>query len=585
MKALHKIALAIDANEPTAALAMKSAAVRAMTAAAALVRNSAIALLLPAALLPLAAQAQVPPERLLNAEREPGSWLLHHGDYDGHRHSDLTQITRDNVAELDLQWIWQVRSAAGAAQKFEATPLLVDGVLYTVSPPNDVVALDPKTGRVFWTFPYTPDPEARVCCGRVNRGLAIHGNTLFMGAIDAHLLAIDALSGQLLWDVKVADPTLGYSLTVAPLVVGDKVIVGPAGGEYGIRGFIAAYDVATGDELWRFNTIPGPGDAGFETWEDPEQEAWKIGGGSIWTTGTYDPELNLMYWGVGNPAPDWNGDSRPGDNLYTESVVALNPDTGELAWHYQYTPHDEMDYDATQVQVLADIEFDGQPRKVLMTANRNGVFYVLDRTNGEFLLAKPFVSVNWVSGWDEQGRPTRALSPTEEGTFIMPNNQGATNWYPPSFSPVTGLFYVPSWLDTYSVYTKRPVTYTPGQQYVGAFPTMAMPALSVRPVNQRIPEDGFGAIQAIDPKTGDIVWRHEMTDVTDSGVLSTASNLVFGGGREGFFYALDAQTGEELWRENLGGQVASGPISYELDGKQYVAVNAGGALFVFALPD
>jgi alcohol dehydrogenase (cytochrome c) len=558
-------------------------------ALAAVAKKSAAAIariVLPAAvLLSLNAIAQVPPERLLNAEREPGSWLLHHGDYDGQRHSDLTQITRDNVAQLDLQWIWQVRSAAGAAQKFEATPLLVDGVMYTVSPPNDIVALDPKTGRVFWTYPYTPDPEARVCCGRVNRGLAIHDNTLFMGAIDAHLLAIDALSGELLWDVTVADPTLGYSLTVAPLVVGNKVIVGPAGGEYGIRGFIAAYDVETGAELWRFNTIPGPGDAGFETWEDPEQEAWKIGGGSIWTTGTYDPELNLMYWGVGNPAPDWNGDSRPGDNLYTESVVALNPDTGALAWHYQYTPHDEMDYDATQVQVLADIEFKGQPRKALMTANRNGVFYVLDRTNGEFLLAKPFVSVNWVDGWDEKGRPNRALSPSAEGTFIMPNNQGATNWYPPSFSPVTGLFYVPTWLDTYSVYTKRPVTYTPGQQYVGAFPTMAMPALSVRPTNQRIPEDGIGAIQAIDPNTGDVVWRHEMTDVTDSGVLSTASNLVFAGGREGFFYALDAETGEELWRENLGGQVASGPVSYELDGKQYVAVNAGGALFVFALPE
>ncbi|MEY4640399.1 MAG: hypothetical protein RLZZ227_393 [Pseudomonadota bacterium] len=549
-----------------------------------LTHTLALAALLPFA-VSLATAQEVPPERLLNAASEPGSWLLHHGGYDGQRHSDLTQITPENVGQLDLQWIWQVRSAAGAAQKFEATPLLVDGVLYTVSPPNDVVALDPKTGRVFWTYPYTPSPDARVCCGRVNRGLAIHGTTLFMGAIDGHLLAIDALSGQLKWDVTVADATLGYSLTVAPLVIDDKVIVGPAGGEYGIRGFLVAYNVETGEEEWRFNLVPGPGEAGFESWADPAQEAYKTGGGSIWTTGTYDPELNLMYWGVGNPGPDWNGDSRPGDNLYTESVVALNPDTGELAWHYQYTPHDEMDYDSTQVQVLADIEFEGAQRKVLMTANRNGVFYVIDRTNGEFLLAKPFVAVNWVDGWDEKGRPNQVLAPSEEGTFIMPNNQGATNWYPPSFSPVTGLFYVPSWLDTYSVYTKRPVTYTAGQQYVGAFPTMAMPALGVRPVNQRIPEDGFGAIQAIDPKTGDIVWRHEMTDVTDSGVLSTASNLVFGGGREGFFYALDARTGQELWRENLGGQVASGPISYEIEGKQYIAVNAGGAMFVFALPE
>lgn len=542
--------------------------------------------LLSAGMLPLAAaQAQVSPERLLNADSEPGSWLIHHGAYDGQRHTGLTDITPNNVDELELQWIWQVRSRAGAPEKFEATPLYVDGVLYSVSPPNDVIALDPETGRLFWTYSYTPGPDARVCCGRVNRGLAIHGNTLFMGAIDGHLLAIDATSGKLKWDITIGAAELGYALTVAPLVIGDKVIVGPAGGEFGIRGFIAAYDVETGAELWRFNTVPGPGEPGFESWADPEQEAWKTGGGSIWTTGTYDPELNLMYWGVGNPGPDWNGDSRPGDNLYTESVVALNPDTGTLAWHYQYTPHDEMDYDSTQVQVLADIEFGGAQRKVLMTANRNGVFYVLDRATGEFLLGKPFVSVNWVDGFDENGRPNQVLAPTEQGTFIMPNNQGATNWYPPSFSPETGYFYVPTWMDTYSVYTKRPVTYTPGQQFTGAFPTMAMPALSVRPVNQRIPEEGYGAIQAIDPATGDIVWRHEMTDVTDSGVLSTATNLVFAGGREGFFYALDARTGEELWRKNLGGQVASGPMSFEHEGRQYIAVAAGAGLFVYALPE
>lgn len=541
--------------------------------------------LLAACLSPLASQAQVSPERLLNEASEPGSWMIHHGSYDGQRHSALTQITPGNVGDLELQWIWQVRSRAGAPEKFEATPLMVDGVLYTVSPPNDVVALDPVTGRVFWTYAYTPAPEARVCCGRVNRGLAIHNGTLFMGAIDGHLLAIDAASGQLKWNITIGDASLGYAITVAPLVIDDKVIVGPAGGEFGIRGFIAAYDVETGEEIWKFNTVPGPGEPGFETWEDPAQEAWKLGGGSIWTTGTYDPELNLTYWGVGNPGPDWNGDSRPGDNLYTESVVALNPDTGELAWHYQYTPHDEMDYDSTQVQVLADITWQGQPRKVLMTANRNGLYYVLDRTNGEFLLGKPFVAVNWMDGFDAKGRPNQVLAPTEGGTFIMPNNQGATNWYPPSFSPATGYFYVPSWLDTYSVYTKRPVEYVAGQTYTGAYPTMAMPALSVRPVNQRIPEEGFGAIQAIDPATGDIVWRHEMADVTDSGVLSTASNLVFAGGREGFFYALDAKTGEELWRQNLGGQVASGPMSFELNGRQYIMVAAGAGLFAFALPE
>lgn len=529
--------------------------------------------------------AQVTPERLLNAETEPGSWLLYGGDYDSQRHSELTELNKDNIADLELKWVWQNRAPDGASQKFEATPLVVDGVMYTVAAPNNVVAIDPLSGRLFWIYNYTPSIDARVCCGRVNRGLAMHGNSLFMGTIDGKLVKIDSRNGQPEWIRDIAPPELGYALTLAPLIIDDKVIVGPAGGEYGIRGFIAAYDVDSGDELWRFNTIPSPGEPGSETWTDAAQTAWEIGGGSIWQTGSYDAELNLTYWGVGNPGPDWNGDSRPGDNLYTESVVALNPDTGEIAWHYQFTPHDEMDYDATQAAVLVDLNWQGEARKVMLFANRNGVFYVLDRETGEFLLGEPFVSVNWLSGFDENGRPIRALFPSEEGTFIMPNNQGATNWYPPSYSPVTELFYVPTWLDTFSVYTKRPVQYTPGQQYVGAFPTMAMPALGVRPVNQRLPEQGLGAIQAINPLNGEVVWRHMMTNVTDSGVLSTATNLVFAGGREGHFYALDAETGEELWRATLGGQIANGPISYAINGKQYVAVAAGAGLFVFGLPD
>ena len=529
--------------------------------------------------------AQVSPERLLNAEQEPESWLLYGGDYDSQRHTDLDQITRDNVDQLELKWVWQNRAPDGASQKFEATPLVVDGVMYTVAAPNNVVAIDPVSGRLFWIYNYTPSLDARLCCGRVNRGLAMHGNSLFMGTIDGKLVKLDARKGEPEWIIDVAPPELGYALTLAPLIIGDKVIVGPAGGEYGIRGFIAAYDVNTGEELWRFHTVPGPGEPGFESWEDPEQEAWKTGGGSIWQTGSYDAELNLTYWGVGNPGPDWNGDSRPGDNLYTESVVALNPDTGELAWHYQFTPHDEMDYDATQAAVLVDMNWQGEERKVMLWANRNGVFYVLDRESGEFLMGEPFVSVNWLSGFDGAGRPIRALYPSEEGTFIMPNNQGATNWYPPSYSPVTELFYVPTWLDTFSVYTKRPVDYTPGQQYVGAFPTMAMPALGVNAVNQRTPEEGLGAIQAINPQNGEVVWRHVMNNVTDSGVLSTASNLVFAGGREGHFYGLDAETGEELWRQTLGGQIASGPMSYQIDGRQYIAVSAGAGLFVFALPE
>lgn len=527
---------------------------------------------------------EVSGEQLLQARDEASNWLMYSGAYDSQRYSELDQINRNNVNQLQLEWVYQVRSRAGAAEKFEATPLVVDGVIYTVMPPNDVVALDAVSGRAFWTYSHTPTADSRVCCGNVNRGMAVHGDSLYMGTLDGHVLSLDARTGKKLWEVDIAREDLGYSITVAPLVVKDKLILGPAGGEYGIRGFIIALDLNTGEELWRFNTVPAPGEPGSETWLDEEQTAWQTGGGSIWVTGSYDPELNLTYWGVGNPGPDWNGDSRPGDNLYTNSVVALNPDTGELAWHYQFTPHDEMDYDGVQVPVLVDREWQGESRKLMMWANRNGLFYVLDRTNGEFLLGTPFAEVNWMDGFDDNGRPNRVLSPSEEGTFIMPNNQGATNWYSPSYSPMTGLFYIPSWLDTYSVYTKRPVSYTPGQQYVGAFPTMAMPALGVSPTNVRLPEEGYGAIQAMDPQAGEIRWRFEMSDVTDSGILTTAGNLVFAGGREGYFYALDAESGEELWRQSLGGQVASGPVSFAVEGRQYIAVNAGAGMFVFSIP-
>jgi alcohol dehydrogenase (cytochrome c) len=530
-------------------------------------------------------QAQVTFDRLLRADQEPQNWLTYSGTLSGRRYSPLTQITPANVKNLELQWLFQTRGPAEPTEKFEATPLVVDGVMYTVLAPNHVVALDAVTGRMFWLYSPRISPLARVCCGRVNRGLAILGDTLFMGTIDGHLIAIDAKIGKPVWDVAVARPELGYSFTLAPLVVKDKIIVGPSGGEYGIRGFIAAFDAATGKEVWRFNTIPGPGEPGHETWTDKDANAWKTGGGPAWVTGSYDPALNLLYWGTGNPGPDWNGDPRPGDNLYTDSALALDPDTGKLKWHYQFTPHDEFDYDSTQVPVMADITWQGRPRKVLLWANRNGFWYVLDRTSGEFLSGKPFTKVNWAEGFDEKGRPKRMLDPTTEGTLIFPNNQGATNWYPPSFSPRTGLFYIPTWMDTYSTYTKGAVEYKEGNQYVGRFPTMAFPALRTGPgdINQRLPEEGYGAIQAFDPQTGQRKWEFKMADVTDSGVLTTGSDLLFAGGREGYFFALDARTGEQLWKTSVGGQVSAGPMSYSVNGKQYVAISAGSVLFVYAL--
>jgi len=545
-------------------------------------RLAAAAAVLSLAVAPM--RAQVSFERLLRASQEPQNWLTYSGTLFSHRYTALTQITPANVKNLELQWVFQTRGPAEATEKSEATPLVVDGIMYTVLSPNHVVALDAATGRMFWMYSPRISPLARVCCGRVNRGLAILGDALFMGTIDGHLIAIDAKTGKPLWDVTISKPELGYSLTMAPLVVKDKVIMGPAGGEYGIRGFIAAFDVKTGKEAWRFHTVPGPGDPGFESWP-AGSNAWEHGGGSIWVTGSYDPDLNLMYWGVGNPGPDWNADSRSGDNLYTDSVVALDPDTGRLKWHYQFTPHDEFDYDSTQVPVLADMEWKGRPRKVMLWANRNGFWYVLDRSTGEFLQGMPFVRVNWAEGIDQKGRPKRMLNATLEGTLVYPNNQGATNWYSPSYSPRTGLFYIPSWMDTYSTYTKGDVQYKEGNQFTGRFPTMTVPALRTGPgnVNQRTPQEGWGAIQAFDPKSGELKWQFKMADVTDSGVLTTATDLLFAGGREGYFFALDARTGAQLWKGSVGGQVSAAPMSYGVNGRQYVAISAGSVLFVYAL--
>jgi alcohol dehydrogenase (cytochrome c) len=520
-------------------------------------------------------------DRLLNAGKEPQNWLTYSGSYMSQRHSPLVQITPENVKNLEQQWVFQARSL----EKFEATPLVVDGILYTVQAPNDIVALDPVSGRVFWTYSYSPSTLARPCCGRVNRGVAIAGETLFMGTIDAHLVAVDAKSGRPLWNVSLAKPEAGYAITHAPLVIKDKVIVGVAGGEFGIRGFIAAYNVKTGKQAWRFNTIPGPGEAGHETWKG---NSWKTGGASVWVTGSYDADLNLTYWGIGNAGPDYNGNFRQGDNLYSSSVVALDADTGKIKWHYQFSPHDEFDYDAVQVPVLADIVWKGVMRRVMLWANRNGFFYVLDRATGQFLLGKPFVDVNWASGFDEKGRPMRVPGkvPTAEGTIIFPGNQGGTNWYSPSFSPHTGLFYIPTWANYSSLYIKAQAEYEEGRRFVGTSPRSLVGGVGgASKINTRRDDEGYGAVRAVDPATGERKWEFRMNDVTDAGILTTASDVLFSGGREGYFYALDARNGELLWRANLGGSIASGPISYAINGRQYVAISAGNSLFVYALKE
>jgi alcohol dehydrogenase (cytochrome c) len=519
--------------------------------------------------------AQVTFERILDAEREPANWLSYSGTLTNQRYSRLDQITNANVKDLRVEWIWQARSL----EKFEATALVVDGVLYTVQAPNEIVALDAATGRIFWTFPYENSADARTCCGRVNRGLAILGDTLYMGTIDAHLLAIDAKSGTLLWNATVASSAERYAITMSPVVVKDKVIIGTAGGDFGGRGIVAAFDAHTGKELWRFRTIPAPGEPGSDSWSG---DSWKEGGAAVWNAGAYDPETNLVFFGTGNPAPDWDGRGRLGDNLYSNCVIALDADSGELEWYYQFTPHDELDYDSTQVPVLADLTWHGQPRKLMLWANRNGVMYVLDRVSGKFLLGKPYVKVNWMDGFDENGRPQRVpgMVPTKEGNLFRPHVHGATNWAPPSFSPRTGLFYVAHWENSGIIAIQgefpRAVGVNTRQTQMGQ--TNLLPFFN----ND---DEAYGVIRAYDPETLQAKWEYRMADITWGGVLSTAGDVVFGGGKEGYFVALDARSGRELWRLPVGGQVNSAPMSYAVNGKQYVTVAAGSALFAFALPN
>jgi alcohol dehydrogenase (cytochrome c) len=513
---------------------------------------------------------KVPFERILHAGEEPQNWLTYSGSVMSQRHSALIEITPENAKDLTLKWVFQSKSL----EKHEVTPLVVDGVMYTVQGINDVLALDAATGKTIWSHPYKPDASARNCCGQETRGLAILDDKIFLAALDTNVIALNAKTGKELWKTPAADPKLRYSMTHAPIVVKDKVIAGVAGGEFGIRGFIAAWDVNTGKEVWRFNTVPGPGEPGHETWEG---DSWLHGGAPIWATGSYDPGTNLTFWGTGNPGPDWNGDARHGDNLYSCSVIALDADTGKLKWHYQFSPHNEFDWDATQIPVLADIQFQGRARKVMLWANRNGMFYVLDRTSGEFLMGKPFVKVNWATGFDEKGRPIRApgMEPSKGGTLVYPGNQGGTNWYNPSFSPVTGLFYIPTWENSSTIYLKgeTPPEFHQNQSFYGMFPKVSSTG-----------EDLYASIRAIDPKTGEKKWDYRLpTPTTEAGILTTASNVLFSGARDGSFYALDARDGKLLWETNLGPSIAAGPITYRINGKQYVSIQAGSALFTFGL--
>ena len=510
--------------------------------------------------------AQVPYERIRQAESDPGNWLTYSGNYSAHRFSPLAQLTPLNAGRLRTAWVYQLEHAG----RTEVSPIVADGVMYVTSAEIGVTALDLRTGRPLWNWTRPLPKDLRtIGFGRVNRGVAILDDTVYVGTLDAHLVALDAKSGAVRWETVVDDYKLGHSITLAPLAVAGKIITGIAGGEAGIRGFIDAYDAKTGQRLWRFWTIPGKGEPGNQTWSG---DNWKTGGGSTWVTGSYDPELDLLYWGVGNPGPDWNGDVRPGDNLYTCSLVALNATTGKLKWHFQFTPHDVHDWDATEVPVLLNATVRGAERKVVAMANRNAFYYLLDRSTGEFLQASPYAKQTWAKGIDDHGRPMviPGSEPSAEGTLVYPSLQGATNWFSPSYSPVAKMFYI-AVREMGAYYYKTEAEFKPGNWFGGG----GERALSG--------DAAYGAVRGLDASTGKQKWEFRLKSPPWAGVLSTAGGLVFGGSDEGNFFALDGLTGKPVWDFQAGGSVIANPVSFLIDGKQHVAVAAGQAIFVFGL--
>jgi alcohol dehydrogenase (cytochrome c) len=517
-------------------------------------------------------------ERLLNARAEPHNWLMYWGDYQGTHYSSLKSIDTTNVTRLRAAWSAPVPGDTTS----ESTPLVVDGVMYATSGGNTrtVTAMDARTGRQIWRYTRQQKVRNPGETDVVNRGVAILGHRLFVGTNDAALVCLDARTGRPLWEVQVADTMEGFNITSPPLVVKDKIIVGHAGGEYAIRGFLDAYDV-TGRRLWRFYTIPGTGEFGNDTWKG---DSWKTGGGATWLTGTYDAELNTLYWPIGNPAAMTDRSVRgDGDNLFTDSVVALDPDSGQRKWHYQFTPNDGHDWDSTEDMVLVDRPWRGRPRKLLLHADRNGHFYVLDRVTGEFLSGTPFIYQNWNKGFDARGRPmpVAGSNSSPEGTFLVyPTPGGATNYQAPSYSPATGLFYV-AYSEAGAHYKSAPQVPEKGKEWLGNAPNRGTPPS--RGPNDPAPNAG---IKAIDPDTGKTVWDFKLFQGSlGNGVLATAGGLLFASARDGNVIALDASTGKHLWHYQTGGNHSASPISYAVDGRQYVALTAGNVLYSFALPE
>jgi alcohol dehydrogenase (cytochrome c) len=495
-------------------------------------------------------------------------WPSYNGGPGGSRYSQLAQITPANVGGLAPKWIFSVPNGG----RLQVTPVVVGGVMY-ITNANECWALDAGSGREIWHY-QRPRTKGLIgnAAGGVNRGVGVSGTRVFMVTDHAHIIALDRHTGALLWDTEMADWRQNYNATGAPLPVGDLIVTGTSGGDEGVRGFVAAFDQATGKEVWRFWTVPKPGEPGSETWQG---KGIAHPGGSTWMTGAYDPQLAMLYWPVGNPGPDLIGDDRQGDNLYTDSIVALDAKTGALKWHFQFTPHDVWDYDAEEPTALVDTTWQGQPRKLLVQANRNGFLYVLDRTDGSFLFGTQFVkTVTWATGLDPKGRPIKVpnMDPTPEGKRVCPSLDGATNWYSASFSPLTNLYYVQT-NDKCGIFTRTPLEWEAGKGYMGG---------SFRPAPD---EPAQRVLRAFDIRTGKPAWEVPQSGAVNSwgGVLSTAGGLVFFGDDSGALAAADARTGKRLWSFQTSQLWKASPMAYRFDNQQYVAIAAGSNIIAFGL--
>jgi alcohol dehydrogenase (cytochrome c) len=529
-------------------------------------------------------------ERLLAARSESHNWLTYYGAYDGQRYSLLDQISTQNVSRLAVAWVFQFGSAglhAGpSTYAFEAAPIVVDGVMYVSGWDGWIWAIDASSGQQLWQYKHAIPFDVSLCCGNVNRGVAVAKGKVFAVTLNAHVIALDARTGAKLWDTTNGDVRAGESATVAPLVVKNMVIVGSSGGEFGVRGHLDALDVDTGQRIWRCYTVPKPGEPGSATWP-ADSPAWARGGGNTWVTGTFDPETNLLYWGTGNPAPDFDGELRPGDNLYTDSVVAVDVDSGSIRWHYQFTPHDVWDYDSNMEMIL----FEQDGRKLLAHFDKNGYFFVLDRTSGELVRVTPFADrITW-GEITPAGEVKPLVYPDAEGEEVhfWPGPAGAKEWCHAAYNPDTNMFYVPV-QDVGARVTRRRREFKESIPYWGASVTVDS-------------DDMAGQVKAFDAATGEERWRWQWQVPISSSVLATAGDLVFCGTPSGEFVAIHARTGKELWRFQTGSGHHSSPTTYSVNGRQYIAVPVGwgswvegfapgmmggphgDAIFVFALPD